>query len=478
MSTAFARVPSWFVAFTTAALTSVSAACTAFTSTCEATHTCAVVPSPDAAAGTDAGQLSGLASGGSGGTGSGIFPTASGGNGSARIASPGDGDSPAPARGSIDADGGREPAGGNHVDAGPAPPNGAGDDAGIQCPTGLADCNGSRADGCEVPLAASATNCGQCGRDCKGGACIAGECQPLTLVSGLAFAGDLVADASFVHFVDRGSTTAYQLKRVPAAGGAVTQIVDNEAIRSVATDGTHVYWTLAGSSSGNIDRTLSGSGPNDVNLIMSEIKSPGVVGADPLNVFWADDDMSTIYRCGPTTNPNQFCNPVPVLDKTGGVASLLSDGTTLYASGDAVLYAVDLTTRSVAMLVENPGTDLQPSFARLAMDATHVYAWFESKTIGDRPGNHILRFDKPTLANPVDLVNVTFKTASLEVIGSYAYFTQPDGVYRIPTTAPGEMSNVAVSFAQYLTAAAGAVYWIEAGAGIGAPSSIKKIAVF
>jgi hypothetical protein len=64
----------------------------------------------------------------------------------------------------------------------PVPPNAAATCAAnacaFQCAVGFADCNLIAGDGCESVLATDPLNCGVCGRNCNGGACVAGVCQP------------------------------------------------------------------------------------------------------------------------------------------------------------------------------------------------------------------------------------------------------------------------------------------------------------
>jgi len=49
----------------------------------------------------------------------------------------------------------------------------------FECEEGWGDCNGDPLDGCETPLVDDPANCGQCGRVCFFGSCIAGQCFPL-----------------------------------------------------------------------------------------------------------------------------------------------------------------------------------------------------------------------------------------------------------------------------------------------------------
>ncbi len=57
-----------------------------------------------------------------------------------------------------------------------APAACAGGVCGVTCGVGVADCNKTAADGCEVNTNTDPKNCGNCGKDCGGNACVQGAC--------------------------------------------------------------------------------------------------------------------------------------------------------------------------------------------------------------------------------------------------------------------------------------------------------------
>ena len=68
---------------------------------------------------------------------------------------------------------------------------------GFTCLSGFADCNGSAADGCEVNLQSSATNCGRCGTACGSGQlCSAGVCMLACMTGTTLCSGTCVTLAS------------------------------------------------------------------------------------------------------------------------------------------------------------------------------------------------------------------------------------------------------------------------------------------
>lgn len=122
-----------------------------------------------------------------------------------------------------------EPAGGSGghgVGAGSGAGNGDGGSNGGSSPSGSggksAASGGGGAGGCDADLASDAANCGACGHDCLGGACLEGACQPVTLVETYA-SGPIAADGGFVYWFD-GETDV--LMRVPTTGGAPSSVAD------------------------------------------------------------------------------------------------------------------------------------------------------------------------------------------------------------------------------------------------------------
>lgn len=75
--------------------------------------------------------------------------------------------------------------------------DGVGDACELVCAPGTASCDGNDANGCEVNLDTSASNCGSCGHGCSGGLCLGGVCQAqFSCVPGTIYPSCAVAHAS------------------------------------------------------------------------------------------------------------------------------------------------------------------------------------------------------------------------------------------------------------------------------------------
>jgi len=107
--------------------------------------------------------------------------------------------------------------------------------------------------GCSDDPGTDPHNCGACGRDCQGGACVAGECQPLVLAASRAAPQDLAVAHGFVYWVEQGTAANLALDgkvmQVPVAGcpsqGAdcpKTLAQDQVSPGGVAVDQNALYW--------------------------------------------------------------------------------------------------------------------------------------------------------------------------------------------------------------------------------------------
>ncbi len=96
-------------------------------------------------------------------------------------------------------------------------------------------------------------HCGACGRDCQGGDCKDGLCQPLVLVENRAAPQDLVVGGAFVYWVEQGTfaNLAHDglVLRAPIAGcappatGCPARLAEDQiSPGGVALDGEHLYW--------------------------------------------------------------------------------------------------------------------------------------------------------------------------------------------------------------------------------------------
>jgi hypothetical protein len=130
-------------------------------------------------------------------------------------------------------------------------------------------------------------NCGRCGHDCLGGACVQGHCQAVALVS---------SDAGVTPF-------------------------------GLAQDDAYLYWTDL-KATGSVNRTSKDAG-STLPVSPSAVYPRTVVVDDAGVVFWGES--SGIYRCAHTG-----CSGNPLLVATGNsVSSLAIDGNFVYWSEGA-----------------------------------------------------------------------------------------------------------------------------------------------
>jgi hypothetical protein len=155
---------------------------------------------------------------------------------------------------------------------------------------------------------ADAHNCGACGHDCGGGACVAGRCQSVVLVS--APTGPFALDATSIYFAEPGPWNSMSpvgvIMKVAKAGGPVTTLAsgrDNPG--AVAVDATHVYWTEA---TGLYKLPLSG-GATPVALDAYNMDTASIA-ADSKNVYW-DDGTGEVVGIPIAGGTLSIFSPVP-----------------------------------------------------------------------------------------------------------------------------------------------------------------------
>ena len=130
-------------------------------------------------------------------------------------------------------------------DTGPMPPP-----PDLMCPAGQKPCASSPRAVC-VDTETSPQHCGACGRDCAGGACLFGVCQPSIVASGLTggmfMRGGASTDGEDIFVADWNSN---DIKAVHLENGYVRQPARTSARPyNVTLLGPHVYWSqLEGSA--------------------------------------------------------------------------------------------------------------------------------------------------------------------------------------------------------------------------------------
>ena len=131
-------------------------------------------------------------------------------------------------------------------------------------------------------------NCGVCGHSCLGGACAAGTCQPIELVAGQNTASGIAVDAMNVYWVIAVGSTG-SVRKVAKAGGTFETLVPNQdQPRTVASDGTTVYF---GGAMAQV-RSVPVGGGGALNVAARNADSPvNQIVVDSNYVWWAEHNI-------------------------------------------------------------------------------------------------------------------------------------------------------------------------------------------
>jgi hypothetical protein len=296
------------------------------------------------------------------------------------------------------------------------------------------------------------------------------------LADGIVYPYRLVVDAKYAYWLDQPNDGGGRLvMRASVAGGGASAVSGRGVGTGLATDGTSVYWGMPSTSTSTEppNGVLYMAPPNPESELQT-VADPSAIAADGQNVYWANERTNQILRAR-----REGSQGVPLVSGVQLVSCLKVDGTTLFGITDGArnLFSVPVGGGGVTRLMTIDGGMLSVTSSALAVDATHVYAWFQdSKSVF-----HLEQLDRTTFAPTRELTtspSVAGVYTSLEYANGYVYYVQDDGVYRVSTTkteAPVQVvksTSLAIGMAVY----GGALYWAENGSST--PSSLKKLAVF
>jgi hypothetical protein len=113
------------------------------------------------------------------------------------------------------------------------------------CPAGQQPCATTSGAAC-FDVTSAGEHCGACGRDCGGGRCLFGHCQPAVVAMGFASRNLVRSSPSFdgkeIYFADYEATG---VKAITVADARVRTVVPGERAAGLAVLGDHVYWNQA-----------------------------------------------------------------------------------------------------------------------------------------------------------------------------------------------------------------------------------------
>ena len=233
------------------------------------------------------------------------------------------------------------------------------------------DAGGDRDGGCG-DLATDPRNCGSCGHDCQGGACIGGRCAAIVLVpstgANKADQGQLywtTYDDGGVHRapLDGGAIATYvaNLKNPgcfaldSAKAVYVSQFKDGGVVRAngntivpviaghdgpwgVALDGTHLYWTDYGA--GAVWRSDLDGG-SAMSISTNEVHA-GCLALDATHLYWVTAGDSDAAVAGSVRRWPLDGGPVETFVQLGAELGIAVDDTSVYFSntGGTQIYRI------------------------------------------------------------------------------------------------------------------------------------------
>ncbi len=204
------------------------------------------------------------------------------------------------------------------------------------CAVGFFDCVGM-ADGCETNGTQDAANCGACGHDCLGGACVDSVCQAVTVATAQVDVGDIEVDATYVYWTNRvAAASGGSIRRADKNGGPATTFSSNLAYPStLASDATNVYVLLddTGSSNGQLLAALKSDGSQ--SQIRGGLTQPSALITDGTWLYFYEN--GDIRRTSPGGSPFQLVVSPSVIWQ--GLA--VSDGYLYWAASSGKVYAAE-----------------------------------------------------------------------------------------------------------------------------------------
>lgn len=162
---------------------------------------------------------------------------------------------------------------------------------------------------CTVALASDPAHCGECGRDCQGGACVDGICEPVVLVANIQRPREIEIDGDTIYFTSSGPAGAL---RGEIRGCAVGECIDGTSVvagglegpRALSVAGAHLYW--ATDLPGLAHCELPACQPEPLN----DTASIGSSAAHGIRVVYATKiQQGATYKCSPGQ-----CSPLDAND--------------------------------------------------------------------------------------------------------------------------------------------------------------------
>jgi hypothetical protein len=149
--------------------------------------------------------------------------------------------------------------------------------------------------------------CGTPAKDCLGGACVSGQCQPVMLAAGQNHPNAIVLDGTTLYWVNvgnhiggtavcDGTSASGSVMSIPTTGGTATPIATNQTCpAALAVEPTALYWTSFGTttSAGTIQRADRPGGTNQTSLYTG-LQHPVALHVDGTDLYWVENDVNNL----------------------------------------------------------------------------------------------------------------------------------------------------------------------------------------
>jgi hypothetical protein len=246
------------------------------------------------------------------------------------------------------------------------------------CPPGVDACG----DAC-VALPTDGHNCGACGHDCLGGACLSGVCQPVDIATKQGRLFMIQVDGTSVYWGGDGVAISRRPKNL---SGPAVVLASKEYAYSWALDAKFIYWS---NDSNNKAIRRCGlpdcaGGPSDIAAGASAIPI-GAMTTDPArkSLFFRRTDAPVIFRMDLSTGQIATLSSVAVSPRP-----FAADAAFLYyADGNAVLKGqgaiMKVAQTGGAPIALANGTAVKPANS-MAVNGKTVY-WHQDSAIYAAP---------------------------------------------------------------------------------------------
>lgn len=227
----------------------------------------------------------------------------------------------------------------------------------------IAGCSGSPA------VTDGGTDAGACARDCLGGACVAGVCQPVRLidvpsVGGLALGGIELEPAVF--WTSTSGDVGYTVPARPSVGTLATV---QKSPRGIAADAKAVYWVTNDAAGKVMKRPLGNdAGQTSIALVSGQV-NPLDLAVNDTHVYWVTTGAS--LGQGAVLRVPLGGGAVTELASAQSPSAMVLNATHVFwanTAGDGSIMSMPLDGAPPTVL-----TSGQPTPTDLAVDASNVY---------------------------------------------------------------------------------------------------------